>query len=378
MGGLRLTLCLLVLVTYAIPFSSGIPETCLTVYKQGGVSAVLQSPTCSLWIESTTQSVQKRTTNCHFISSNGFHDRLVLCNVDMTIPLPGKYGTEEISAKVAAVFDSYAGVEASEIASNFLSDYFLLHSVFTSISENLVSAEGYNMMKEEPNEDARREQHDVHLLSYGKLPVVSEKLCRKRIFEESLVRSVNEIDSTFSKEAFGKNLTSGAVGTVVVRVDDHFLVANVGDLEGALCSENDALCSENLCFHKEVKETGNVPYLCAEELSKDHIRNRVDRGERFVTAGGHVFKWEISYWADVIFSVTRTIVGGFLKSVGVISEPEVTDYKPLAAHDARFLVAIDSIFSMITPEKVVLNHTRIQELVSFLNQRMQEGFLEFE
>lgn len=65
------------------------------------------------------------------------------------------------------MFDSYAGVEAREKASNLLSDYFLLHSVFTSISEKLGSTEGYNMMKEEPNEDARQEQHDVHLLRYG-------------------------------------------------------------------------------------------------------------------------------------------------------------------------------------------------------------------
>lgn len=42
----------------------------------------------------------------------------------------------------------------------------------------------------------------------------------------------------FFQEAFVKNFTSGAVGTVVVWVHGHLLVANVGNLEATLCSEN--------------------------------------------------------------------------------------------------------------------------------------------
>ncbi|KAF7153056.1 hypothetical protein RHSIM_Rhsim01G0068400 [Rhododendron simsii] len=362
MGGLRLTLCLLGLITYAIPFSVGMPEACLTVYNQGGASAVLQSPECSLWIESI-QSVHKRTTNCHFTSHQGaikFHDQHVLCNLDMTIPLPGKYGTEEVRVWVAAVFDGHAGAEASEMASKLLLDYFLVHSMFISINPN---TEGYIMVNEGQNEEARQEQHDVRLLSYGELPDISKQSRQRRIFEDVLVRSVNDIDSTFSKaikfafvsdaflffqEAFVKNFSSGAVGTVVVWVDGHLLVANVGDLEATLCSEN----------------------LHSHEVVEGHSPNRVDEGEQFVTAGAHVFKWKVSYWANGIISITRAIIRGFLESAGVVSEPEVTDSKPLTANDTRFVVAVNSIFERLPRPKITFSETEKQELLSFINQRM--------
>ncbi|KAI8570732.1 hypothetical protein RHMOL_Rhmol01G0059100 [Rhododendron molle] len=315
MGGLRLTLCLLGLITYAIPFSVGMPEACLTVYNQGGASAVLQSPECSLWIESI-QSVHKRTTNCHSTAHQweiNFLDQDVLCNLDMTIPLPGKYGTEEVRVWAAAVFDGHAGVEASEMVSKLLLDYFLLHSMFISVNPN---TEGYIMVNEGQNEEARQEQHDVSLLSYRELPDISRQSRQRRIFEDVL-------------EAFVKNFTSGAVGTVVVWVDGDLLVANVGDLEATLCSEN----------------------LQSHEVVEGHSPNRVDEGERFVTAGAHVFKWKVSYWANGIISITRAIIRGFLESAGVLSEPEVTDSKPLTANDTRFVVAISSIFARLPPRK---------------------------
>lgn len=73
----------------------------------------------------------------------------------------GKYGTEEVRVWVAAVFDGYAGEEASEMASKLLLDYFLLHSMFTSISQN---TGGYILANKEQREEARQGQHDVHLL----------------------------------------------------------------------------------------------------------------------------------------------------------------------------------------------------------------------
>ncbi|KAG5564432.1 hypothetical protein RHGRI_000575 [Rhododendron griersonianum] len=336
MGGLRLTLCLLGLITYAIPFSVGIPEACLTVYNQGGASAVLQSPECSLWIESI-QSIHKHTTNCHFTSHHGaikFHDQHVLCNLDMTIPLPGKYGTEEVRVWAAAVYDGHAGAEASEMASKLLLDYFLLHSMFISINPN---TEGYIMVNE------GQMQHDVFLLSYGELPDISKQSRQRRIFEDVLVRSVNDIDSTFSKA-----IKFGAVGTVVVWVHGHLLVANVGNLEATLCSEN----------------------LQSHEVVEGHSPNRVDEGERFVTAGAHVFKWKVSYWANGIISITRAIIRGFLESAGVVSEPEVTDSKPLTANDIRFVVATSSIFKRLPRPKITFSETEKQELLSFINQRL--------
>ncbi|KAI8570730.1 hypothetical protein RHMOL_Rhmol01G0059100 [Rhododendron molle] len=345
MGGLRLTLCLLGLITYAIPFSVGMPEACLTVYNQGGASAVLQSPECSLWIESI-QSVHKRTTNCHSTAHQweiNFLDQDVLCNLDMTIPLPGKYGTEEVRVWAAAVFDGHAGVEASEMVSKLLLDYFLLHSMFISVNPN---TEGYIMVNEGQNEEARQEQHDVSLLSYRELPDISRQSRQRRIFEDVLVRSVNDIDSTFSKA-----IKFGAVGTVVVWVDGDLLVANVGDLEATLCSEN----------------------LQSHEVVEGHSPNRVDEGERFVTAGAHVFKWKVSYWANGIISITRAIIRGFLESAGVLSEPEVTDSKPLTANDTRFVVAISSIFARLPPRKITFSETEKQELLLFLNQKLTSG-----
>lgn len=62
------------------------------------------------------------------------------------------------------MFDGLAGAEASEMASKLLLDYFLLHSMFISINPN---TEGYIMVNEGQNKEARQEQHDVSLLRCG-------------------------------------------------------------------------------------------------------------------------------------------------------------------------------------------------------------------
>ncbi|KAI7991459.1 putative protein phosphatase 2C 50 [Camellia lanceoleosa] len=54
---------------------------------------------------------------------------------------------------------------------------------------------------------------------------------------KALVRTIHDIDTTFSKEASENNLVSGSTATVVLLVDGHILAAHVGDSKAVLCSE---------------------------------------------------------------------------------------------------------------------------------------------
>lgn len=49
----------------------------------------------------------------------------------------GEDGPKEVKVGVLAVFDGHGGKEASEMASNYLLDYFFLHVIFSTYKQAL-------------------------------------------------------------------------------------------------------------------------------------------------------------------------------------------------------------------------------------------------
>ncbi|THG06609.1 hypothetical protein TEA_005232 [Camellia sinensis var. sinensis] len=162
----------------------------------------------------------------------------------------GKNGVKEVRIGMVAVFDGHAGAEAGEMASKLLSDYFLLHTNFI----------------------------------------------------QALVRTIHDIDTTFSKEASENNLVSGSTATVVLLVDGHILAAHVGDSKALLCSEKfntpDEVQGTLLrefkrrrrigCKDMRLAASNGLTRLSAEELTRDHHPDQVDERLRIEACGGHV------------------------------------------------------------------------------------------
>ncbi|EYU46523.1 hypothetical protein MIMGU_mgv1a024497mg, partial [Erythranthe guttata] len=164
--------------------------TCLTVYREGGAPAVFQSPKCPRW----TLSNFKAQTNRRFGSPspacqsatlqgrrNSQEDR-TLCVFDLRIPFPGPKGAKEVKVGLMAVFDGHNGSEASEMASELLLEYFILHTYF--LLDSTYSILARKLIR----------QFKVSLSS------ILDGSLAFELLREALLRAIHDIDTAFSKE----------------------------------------------------------------------------------------------------------------------------------------------------------------------------------
>ena len=83
---------------------------------------------------------------------------------------------------VVGVFDGHGGEEASEMASKLFIDYFLLHSIFNSYKTIL------SFNKEDDDNGSGDDDESI--------------IQMKKVLREALLRTILEIDLTFSKVSF--------------------------------------------------------------------------------------------------------------------------------------------------------------------------------
>ncbi|XP_059625186.1 probable protein phosphatase 2C 51 [Cornus florida] len=163
------------------------------------------------------------------------------------------------------------------------------------------------------------------------------------ILKEALLRTIKDIDLTFTEEALRNNLPSGSTAVIALLVDGQILVANVGDSKALLCSEK-------IDSHQDAKGT-LMAYLSAKELTRDHNANREEERARIEAAGGFIFEWDVPL-VNGHFPMTRAIGDVPLKKYGIIPVPELTDWQPLTANDSYLVVASDGIFESLSPQNV--------------------------
>lgn len=368
-----------------ITCSNGESSTCLTVYKEGGAPAVFQSPKCPRWKLSNYAS-RSWITTCQVAMHQGrrrYQEDRIFCSLDVRIPFPGTTGLTEVTVGIVAVFDGHNGAEASEMASKLLLDYFVLHTYFLldaaysvvmkkftgtlpNKGEKEVVFQGINLDEGgRPGSDLER-----YTLSF---PSIMDGSFRLEIFKESLLRAIHDIDTTFSKEAYGNNLGSGSTATVILIADGQILVANVGDSKALLCSEKfqspaeakatllklyrekrrNGVISPIKDFNKFESATSNgLAHFSVKELTRDHHPDRDDERSRVETSGGYVLEWGGVPRVNGELAVSRAIGDVSFKSYGVISAPEVTDWQPLTANDSYLVAASDGIFEKLSSQDV--------------------------
>ncbi|KAK9682282.1 hypothetical protein RND81_10G062600 [Saponaria officinalis] len=112
-------------------FSAG-SSTCLSVYNAGGAPAVLNSPKCLRW-KLSDRHAPPRNPRCQVAVHQGrrrHQEDRVICALDIRIPFPSSSGLTEVVVGVVAVFDGHNGSEASDMASDLLLEYLILHTYF--------------------------------------------------------------------------------------------------------------------------------------------------------------------------------------------------------------------------------------------------------
>ncbi|GMP90886.1 hypothetical protein CsSME_00041821 [Camellia sinensis var. sinensis] len=321
--------------------------SCMMVYDEGGASAVLESPECPQW-HLSTQS-QNQTGNCQFATLQGhreYQEDRITCNLEMNIPFLGKDGPKEVFVGVAAVFDGHGGKEASEMASENFLGYFFLHVVFNTYKQALSFKAEHDLVVQGPNK-YKAGNGSLNLvrclLDYDEgLPVSGDESMHE-ILQKALLRTIHDIDTKFSLEAFNNRYISGSTATIVLLVDGQILVASVGDSKALLCSEKikSALGDEG----------ASITVLDAEELTRDHHPDRDDERARIEAAGGFVRLWGVPR-VNGILAVSRSIGDVYLKRYGVSPVPEVIGWRHLTANDCYLVVASDGIFESLKPQKV--------------------------
>ncbi|XP_058105319.1 uncharacterized protein LOC131248856 isoform X4 [Magnolia sinica] len=369
-----------------VSLSSQESSTCLTVYKEGGAPAVFQSPKCPRWTLST-DGLRRRATNCQSAVLQGrrnHQEDRTLCVLDMRIPFPSRMGVKEVSVGIVAVFDGHNGAEASEMASKLLFEYFLLHIYF--LLDGIYSV----ALKKSADRLPYRVQQDVffHVFNQYKesgqhnpdperfkltLPRIFDGSFHMEILKESLLRTIRDIDATFSKEAYKYNLESGSTATIVLIADDQILVANIGDSKALLCSKcfrsphelkgtlsklygrkrhHDAIFPAKEHENIKLVASKGSTYFCAKELTKDHHPDRDDERTRVEAAGGYVIEWGGVPRVNGELAISRAIGDVSFKSYGVISVPEVTDWQPLTSNDSYLVAATDGVFEKMTVQDI--------------------------
>ncbi|KZV22526.1 hypothetical protein F511_09048 [Dorcoceras hygrometricum] len=389
MGPGKPSLLLILILGFALGITGESP-ICLTVYREGGAPAVFQSPKCPRWKTSTFKSgtkTQSSGATCQSAMLRGrrktMEDR-TLCSFELRIPFPGPKGVKEIIVRMMAVFDGHNGSEASQMASDLLLEYFILHiyflldTTYSTLSRNfvwLLPGKGEDVpafRKIEWDDDINRQ-----ILDLGRFQVTISAILDGsfplEILKEALLRAIHDIDATFSQDAHRHNLNSGTTATVVLLADTQILVANVGDSKAFMCSEvyqspfeakatvfrifrqrraTDASPSLK-DYHRLKSEASNGwTFLIAKELTNDHHPDRDDERSRVESAGGHITTWAGVARVNGQLAVSRAIGDIPFKSYGVISVPEVTDWQPLTANDSYVIAASDGVFEKLSPQDI--------------------------
>ncbi|KAF5953811.1 hypothetical protein HYC85_006667 [Camellia sinensis] len=136
------------------------------------------------------------------------------------------------------------------------------------------------------------------------------------ILQKALLRTIHDIDTKFSLEAFNNRYISGSTATIVLLVDGQILVASVGDSKALLCSEKikSALGDEGLILPIIIKSLcgASITVLDVEELTRDHHPDRDDERARIEAAGGFVRLWGVPR-VNGILAVSRSIGDVYLK-----------------------------------------------------------------
>uniref|UniRef100_A0A0E0MGN4 protein-serine/threonine phosphatase n=1 Tax=Oryza punctata TaxID=4537 RepID=A0A0E0MGN4_ORYPU len=356
---------LVVAVVFLAPPQScaGESATCLAVYREGGAPAVFQSAHCPRWTllppaggggggregdgdqRSSSSPPPPHPRGCHVAVDRGRRrsqeDRAV-CALGIRIPFIEHMRIKEVDVGVVAVFDGHNGAEASEMASKLLLEYFLLHVYFLldgiysimfrkstgklTYKEVTILNNVINLYKEDQSNHGKG--------SCWASPAILDRSFHMEVMKESLLRAVQDVDLTFSKEGKRRRKRNS-------NNRDDFALANY-----------------------------DGPFYNVKELTKDHHPDREDERSRVEAAGGYVLEWAGVHRVNGELALSRAIGDVPYKRYGVIPTPELTEWQSLSANDTFLIASSDGVFEKMTMQDVcdLMLHVKLgvnQELGSF-------------
>ncbi|XP_031112675.1 uncharacterized protein LOC116016509 isoform X4 [Ipomoea triloba] len=171
----------------------------------------------------------------------------------------------------------------------------------------------------------------------------------------------------------GNNFDSGSTAAIILMAENQIFAANIGDSKAFVCSEDYKSSTEAraalLRMYRQTKVDGifhpfrnyrtfesvasdGLSFLIARELTRDHHPDRDDERSRVESAGGHVSEWGGVARVNGQLAVSRAIGDVYLKSYGVISVPEITDWQPLTENDSYLVAASDGVLEQLNPQDV--------------------------
>ncbi|XP_020099781.1 uncharacterized protein LOC109718161 isoform X2 [Ananas comosus] len=381
-----LLLLLLLIVAASILPSAAESPSCVAVYNEGGAPAVLRSPQCPRWtlLQRRPSPPPPPQRGCHVAAHQGrrrSQEDRTFCALGIRIPFIGRTGIKEVDLGMVAVFDGHNGSEASDMASMLLLEYFLLHvyflldgiySVVLKRPKEMLTFDQENLLQQVLNVNRGQSFHFIDWESSSLiLPSIFDGAFHMEVLKESLLRTIYDIDSTFSKETTLKNLKSGSTATVVLIADGQILAANVGDSKAFLCSEDfsshhkkgkwsllkrqkrkrDSVPSTDELADLELSNYDGPAYV-VKELTEDHHPDREDERSRVEAAGGFVLEWAGVVRVNGELALSRAIGDVPYKRYGVISTPEVTGWQSLSRNDTYLVAASDGVFEKMTTQEV--------------------------
>uniref|UniRef100_A0A453SHL1 protein-serine/threonine phosphatase n=1 Tax=Aegilops tauschii subsp. strangulata TaxID=200361 RepID=A0A453SHL1_AEGTS len=264
---------------------------------------------------------------CHVAAHRGRRrsqeDRAV-CALGIRIPFIEQMRIKEVDVGVMAIFDGHNGDEASEMASKLLLEYLLLHVYFLldgiysimfrnstgklTHKEVTILNSVLNLYKEDQSNHGQR--------SCWISPTILDRSFHMEILKESLLRAVQDIDLTFSKEGKRRRKRNSSN-------HEDFALANYGG-----------------------------PLYNVKELTRDHHPDREDERRRVEAAGGYVLEWAGVYRVNGELALSRAIGDVPFKRYGVISTPELTGWQLLSANDSFLIASSDGVFEKMSMQDV--------------------------
>ncbi|KAK9682286.1 hypothetical protein RND81_10G063000 [Saponaria officinalis] len=340
-------------------FSAG-SSTCLSVYNAGGAPAL------------SDRHAPPRNPRCQVAVHQGrgrHQEDRVICALDIRIPFPSSSGLTEVVVGVVAVFDGHNGSEASDMASDLLLEYLILHTYFLlDATFPLFLKKSFGRFSDKEVVTFSSHLFNSHLFEQKLGHTPSEKFGKSfqlEIMKEALLRTMADIDSRFSKEAYKYNLDLGSTAIVVLIVDDQMLVANLGDsnysTKATKTRQNVTYMGKRRegvrlrfkdCESCKMATSQAVTHLVVKELTSDHRPDRDDEKSRVENAGGYVTEWSGVPRVNGLLTFSRAIGDVSFKRFGVSSAPEVTDWQLLNVNDSYLVAASDGVFEEMDTQDV--------------------------
>ncbi|KAI5068294.1 hypothetical protein GOP47_0016639 [Adiantum capillus-veneris] len=322
-----------------------------------------------------------------------YQEDRIICMPDILLPGPGGCSSH---VGLFGVFDGHNGAEASEYASTCLPHMLRHHTWSILMLESNHAGGDICLEPESAGGDLRdpsflcvnerlwqRFTSGYEKMFFGNCEDTQLSTCWYRaVLKEAISRSLADLDSALRKNFNKKVHQSGTTAVVVLKVDSHLLVANIGDSQAFICSSfisadffQSGIMEDapEMNIYLSNEAAGRfVPSILTKELTVAHHPDRADEKFRIEAAGGFVSTWGGVARVNGQLAVSRALGDAMFKKFGVTAEPEFFGWQELTAEDLLLIITSDGIFETMRPQDVC---NLLQDKYNLINSSLLDNEL---